>query len=150
MKAYNNNRKVKHEYEIIKKFTAGVSLIGAEVKSIRNSRISLKEAYIKIKDSQAFLVQAHITKPDYLDGFTKFDETRARRLLLTKNELSELQKAVTQDGLTVMPLSIYQPDGGKKIKMDIAICKGKKLYDKRETLKRKTQEMDAKREMKDY
>ena len=149
-KIYGNNKKVRHDYHILETFTAGISLIGPEVKSIRNGTISLKESYVKIKDNQAFLMQAHVNKPDYLDGFTNFDETRPRQLLLTKKELKDLQKTVKDTGITVMALQIFQPDEGKNIKLQIAVCKGKKDYDKRESLKQKDADMATKRAMKEY
>lgn len=147
MKQFASNKKVKFDYEIVKNYVAGMSLIGPEVKAIREGRISLKESFIKIVNNEAYLVQAHISRPTYLDSFTKFNETRQRKLLLTKAELRELQQAVTQKGLTVMALSCFQPDNAKNIKLSIAICKGKRDYDKRETLKRKQQELDSKRAM---
>lgn len=150
MKAYANNKAVRHNYHIRETYTAGISLEGGEVKSVRNGQISLKESYIRVKDNQAFLVQAHIAKPGYLDGFTKFNETRDRRLLLTKKELKQLQKAVQEPGKTVMALQIFQPDDAKKIKIQIAVCEGKQLFDKRNDLKTKAQEMDTKRALKDY
>lgn len=150
MTLFGNNKQVRHNYEVLETFVAGIVLQGAEVKSIRAGKISLKESFIRVKNGEAWLVQAHVGRPDYLDAFTKFNETSDRKLLLTKKEILFLQQEVTQQGLTVMPLKIYQPDDARKIKLEIALCKGKQLHDKRETLKRKQQEMDTKREMKDY
>jgi SsrA-binding protein len=147
MKPFAQNKKVRHEYTIMDTFVAGMSITGSEVKAIRDGRISLKESYVKVKNNQAFLVQAHISRPDYLNAFMKFEEVRERRLLLNKAELRTLQKAVDKDGLTVMALKAFQPQGAKTIKLEIALCKGKRDYDKRETLKRKQQDMDAKRSM---
>lgn len=142
MKIFANNKAVKFNFTVLETFVAGVMLIGAEVKSIRANRISLKESFIRVKDGEAWLVQAHIAKPEYLDAFTKYDETRDRKLLLTKRELTFLQQEVSQAGLTVMPTLMYQPDDSGKVKLEIVLCKGKQLHDKRHSLK----EADIKRE----
>lgn len=142
MKIFGNNKQVKFNFTILETFVAGIVLNGGEVKSIRANRISLKESFIRVKNGEAWLVQAHVSRPEYLDAFTKFDETQDRKLLLTKKEIKFLQEEVSQAGLTVMPTMIYQPEDSGKIKLEIVLCKGKQLHDKRESLK----EADIKRE----
>ena len=148
-KIYSKNKKAYHDYEVLETLEAGISLLGAEVKSIRKSNVQLKGSYILIKDSKISLISSHISRPDHI-GNRKFDEYRERNLLIHKNQLEKLYKRVTEKGISLVPLKIYQPEDSKKIKVQIGLVKGKKDYDKRETLKRTQQEMDAKRDLKDY
>jgi SsrA-binding protein len=148
MKIFVKNRKASHEYEIIEKFDAGLVLKGCEVKSIISGKCSLAEGYITIKNNEAYLLQVNITRYERIDGFMKsIEETRERKLLLTKDEIRKMEKFIREKGLTIIPLTLYYSDT-KKIKLELAICRGKKMYDKRETLKKKQQELDMKRETK--
>lgn len=148
-KSYAKNKKANFDYEIIEKFEAGISLLGIEVKSIQLSKVSIKESYIQIKDNQVFWKQGHISLLNTKDAFSKVEEVRDRNLLLNKREIKKIREAIAQDGLTCVPLEIYKENYGK-IKMEIAIVKGKKLYDKRESLKEKDIKRDTQRELKNY
>ncbi|MCK5095366.1 MAG: SsrA-binding protein SmpB, partial [Spirochaetes bacterium] len=119
---------------------AGISLVGSEVKSIREGRISLKESYAEIKSGEIFLVSCHISPYEAANIFNH-DPRRERKLLLHRREIKRLSGKVKEKGLTLIPLSLYFLRG--KVKVEIGLCKGKKLHDKRKTL----QEKDAKREM---
>lgn len=140
---YATNKKAKFNYEILDTFEAGISLVGGEVKSIRAGRISLRESYVKIKDGELWLTQAHIPVPDYVPQYARFDEKRDRKLLMHKKEILRLQSKVAEKGLTLVVISVYQPENSKKIKVKIALARGKKTYDKKQTIK----ERDIKREM---
>lgn len=134
------NRKARHEYEILETFEAGVALLGTEIKAIRESGASLQESYVAIKKSEAWLKLAYIA-PYKFGNIHNHEERRDRKLLLHKDEIQKLRKGVEQKGLTIVPLAMYFKKGLVKVK--IALCRGKKAEDKRATLK----ERDVKREM---
>jgi len=139
-KTIATNRKAIHDYFIEEKFEAGLVLAGTEIKSIRKGSVQFKDAYIDIKENEAFIIGMHIAPYEFGNRFNH-DETRDRKLLLHKIEIKKLNKNVQQKGYTVVPLSLYLKDG--KAKMEIALAKGKANYDKRQSLKEK----DAKREI---
>ncbi len=134
-----SNRKATFEYFLMEHFEAGLALQGSEIKSLRAGQASLAEAYVDIIDLQAWLVNAHIAPYDAASHYNH-DPKRARRLLLHKREIRELWDAVRLKGVTVIPVRIYLKDG--RAKLDLAIAKGKKLYDKRASIA----ERDAQRE----
>jgi len=140
---YATNKKARYNYELIDTFEAGLKLEGAEVKSIRAGKLSLKESYVKIKDNEIFLTQSHIPVPDYAVQWAKFDEKRDRKLLMHKKEIIKLQAKIQEKGLTLVAVSVYQKEGEKKIKIQIALARGKKTFDKKQTIK----ERDIKRDM---
>jgi SsrA-binding protein len=142
------NRKATFNYEILEKFDAGVELLGFEVKALRQKHGTLDGAYAIVRGGETFLVNAFI--PPYQPKNTPkdYDPRRARRLLLTKKEIAELARAEGRKGLTIVPLSVYHK--GRKIKVEIAIARGKKKYDKRETLKRREAEREMRREIKEH
>ncbi len=147
-KTVARNKKAFHDYEILEKYEAGISLKGSEVKALRASRVNLKDSFVKIIKGEAFLMNTHISYTDTTNPHFKPDETRARKLLLHKKEIDKLALKTTKEGLTIVPLSIYF--NRKNIaKVQIALAKGKKLHDKRETLKRKEADKEAKRAMRD-
>ena len=148
-KNYSKNKKAYHDYEIIEKLEAGISLTGSEVKSVRASNVQLKGSYVIIKDGEIKLVSAHISRPDHI-GNKPFDETRDRTLLIKKSEIKKLHDKVKLKGFTLVALNVYQREGTRKIKVEIALVKGKADHDKRAVLKEKQLTMDAKRDMKDY
>lgn len=129
------NKKAYHDFAISEEYEAGISLLGAEVKSIRQGKVSLKESYIRIKDGEAVIDNMHIAEFKEAAG-QRIDATRGRRLLLHKREISKIAGKVSQKGLTVVPLKIYLKHG--KIKIQIGLAKGKTLYDKRRTIAEKT------------
>ncbi|MEI6843549.1 MAG: SsrA-binding protein SmpB [bacterium] len=140
------NRTAGFNYEIIDKYTAGIELFGFEVKSLKQSHGSLEGAYVTVRGNEAYLVNMFI--PPYQENNTPqgYDPRRNRRLLLNKNEIMALESAEKTKGLTIVPLSVYNK--GSKIKLDIAVAKGKKKFDKRETLKKRQTERDIEREIK--
>jgi len=140
------NKKVYLNYEIQETFSAGVKLFGFEVKSLRKKQGSLEGAYIIARGNEAFLIGATI--PPYQPSNTpeNYDPTRNRKLLLTKKEIERLLSFEKQKGLTIVPISVYNK--GVKIKIEIGVAKGKKKYDKRESIKKKDTERDLKRTLK--
>jgi SsrA-binding protein len=140
IKLIAQNKKAFRDYFIEETLQTGIALAGTEVKSLRLGKCSLKESYVKIKNGEAFLINAHISPYEQGNIFNK-DPLRERKLLLHKKQIAKLQIASVIDGYTLVPLKIYF--SGSLVKVDIAIAKGKKLYDKREALAKK----DAAREM---
>ena len=134
------NRKANFNYELLEKFEAGLVLNGGEVKSVRGGHLKLEESFIKIKDGEAWLFNAHVHP--YSFAVEEVDPTRPRKLLLHKNQLLKLNQLTEQKGLTIVPVSCYIK--GNNIKLEIAIGKGKKKYEKRESIKKK----DWRRELK--
>ena len=134
------NRKAFHDYFIEEKLEAGIELAGTEVKSIRQGNVNLKDSFCGVKDGELFLYGMHISPYEKGNIFNK-DPRRTRRLLVHKREIWRLQAKAQQDGYAIVPLSLYF--SGSRVKVEIALAKGKKLYDKRESAARR----DAKREM---
>ena len=134
------NRKAFHDYFIEDKLEAGIELAGTEVKSIRQGSVNLKDSFCAVKDGQLYLYGMHISPYEKGNIFNK-DPRRARRLLVHKREIWKLQARAQQDGYAIIPLSLYF--SGPRVKVEIALAKGKKLYDKREAAAQR----DAKREM---
>lgn len=141
------NKKFHLNYEILEEFDAGISLLGFEVKSVREKHGSLEGAHIIIRGGEAFLVGAHI--PPYQASNTPkgYDSYHARKLLLTKKELHSLSNLEKQKGLTIAPISLYTK--GRNVKVSFAIVRGKKKYDKREAIKKKDTARDVARELKE-
>ena len=140
VKVVANNRKAGFEYFLFERFEAGLALKGSEIKSIRAGQISLAEAYIRVDENQAWLIEAHIAPYLHANRFNH-DPKRPRRLLLHRKEIHEMWDAVRQKGVTIVPMRVYLKNG--RAKLEIAIAKGKKLHDKREAIARR----DAEREM---
>jgi SsrA-binding protein len=135
-----SNKKALHDYFVLQKMEAGVALTGTEVKSLRDGKVNLKDSYVLVKDGQAWLFATHISP--YTHGNREnHDPERSRRLLLHKREIEKLQVQVTEKGLTVVPLRLYFK--GRNVKAEIAVVRGKKLFDKRETEKRREAEHEA-------
>lgn len=139
-KVISTNRKAHFEYFLLEHFEAGIALQGSEIKSIRAGQISLTEAYIKVEEREAWLVNAHIAPYDPASR-NNHDPKRARRLLLHRKQIREMWNAVRQKGVTVIPVQVYLKED--LAKLDIAIAKGKKLYDKRSEIAKR----DVEREM---
>ena len=142
MEIVSTNKKARFNYEIIEKIEAGISLKGTEVKSIRNKNVSIGESYAQIKDDEVFLYNLHIS-PYEQGNRENHDPIRVRKLLLHKREIKKLASKIQQKGLSLVPLSIYLRKG--KIKVELAIGRGKRLVDKRETLKKKAVEREIAR-----
>jgi SsrA-binding protein len=142
-KLISQNKKAYHEYFIEETFQAGISLSGTEVKSMREGKCNLKESYIKIEGGSAFIEGMHISPYSHGNIFN-LDPVRRRRLLLNRKEINKLRAGITQNGYTIVPLKAYF--SRCYVKIDIALAKGKKLYDKREAIAKKTQDRNIKRE----
>lgn len=141
-----NNRQAFHEYHILEKYEAGAVLQGTEVKSIMAGRIQLKDSYVAVKDGEVWLFNVHISP--YSHGNKQNHEPlRVRKLLLHRKEIEKLERETTQKGMTLVITSIYWKNG--RIKFEIGVAKGKKLYDKRETEMRKTIEKETRQELKE-
>ena len=136
------NRQARHEYNILETFEAGVSLTGSEVKSLRDGRANLKDGFARINKGEIFLFNVHISPYRY-DREGSYEPTRNRKLLMHREEIHRLTGRVSEKGLTLIPLRMYFKRG--KAKVEIALAKGKKLYDKRETLKRREAEREIRR-----
>ena len=144
VKVVATNRKAGFEYFLLERFEAGLSLRGSEIKSIRAGQISIVESYVDIENGRnAFLVEAHIAPYVQANRFNH-DPKRKRRLLLHKKQIRELWDAVRLKGMTIVPTRVYLKDGRAKI--EIALARGKKLYDKRETIAKRDAEREAKRD----
>lgn len=140
-----NNRQAYHEYIITDKFEAGAVLLGTEVKSIMSGRIQLKDSYVTVRDGEVWLMNAHIS-PYSHGNKQNHDPMRTRKLLLHRREIEKLEKETTQKGMTLVVTSIYWKNG--RIKIEIGVAKGKKLYDKRETEIKKTVDKETRQELK--
>lgn len=140
------NKKIHFNYEILEKYEAGIELLGFEVKSLKSGQGSLEGAYIKIRGGEAFVTGMNIPPYQVNNTPKEYDPTRSRKLLLTKKEIEELGKVEQKAGLTIVPLSVYNK--GRKIKLELAVAKGKKNFDKRETIKKRDTEREIRRELK--
>ncbi len=140
-----NNRKAKYDYEIFDTIEAGIVLTGTEIKSIRNGKANLKDSYATIKKGEAVLINMHIS-PYEQGNIFNHSETRTRKLLLHKKEILKLNDKIHMEGFTLVPIKLYFKNNIAKILLGIA--KGKKTYDKRETIKKRDIERDIKSKMK--
>ncbi|MBS7528557.1 MAG: SsrA-binding protein [Clostridiales bacterium] len=143
-----NNKKARHDYFIEDTYEAGLELFGTEVKSIRNGKASIKEAYAEIKDGEMYVKGMNITPYDHGNRFNQ-DPIRPRKLLLHKREINKLDALRAQDGFTIVPLKLYINNRGL-IKLEIAVAKGKKNYDKRQTMAKKDANRKIQQAIKDY
>ena len=150
MATYATNRKARHDYEFLDTYEAGIVLEGAEVKSVRDGRISLKESYVKLKDGELFLTQAHIAIPEYVPQYARFDETQDRKLLMHRKQINKLSSQLKEKGLTLVIVSVYQREDTRKIKVQIALARGKKTYDKKNAIKERDIKREMERTMKNY
>ena len=144
IKVVSENKKAYHDYFILEKYEAGLALLGTEIKSIRQGKGQLKDSYISFSKNEAYVKGMHIAH--YKEG-NRFnhDEARDRKLLLHKSEIIKLQNKVKLSGLTIIPLRLYLSCG--RAKLEIALCRGKDLYDKRQDAKIKSMEREAQRSM---
>ena len=146
IKIIASNRKAGFEYTLLERFEAGISLQGTEIKSIRAGQISIQEAYVDVENGkEAWLLEAHIAPYEQAGKFFNHEPRRKRRLLLHKKEIRELWNNVRIKGMTIVPLKVYFKDGRAKI--EIAIAKGKKAYDKRATIAKRDEARDKERAM---
>lgn len=144
-KTIAENRKVRHEYFIIDSFEAGIELVGTEVKSIRRGGVNLKDSWCTVQDGELFVNGMHISPYDHGNIFNK-DPMRVRKLLMHKKQIMQLLGKVKQDGLTLIPVSIYFK--GSLVKVHVGLCKGKKLHDKRDDMAARAAKRDIERAVK--
>lgn len=144
-KTIADNRKARHDYFVIESFEAGIELVGTEVKSIRQGGVNLKDSWCSIDNGEIFIKGMHISPYEKGNIFNK-DPLRVRKLLLHKREILRLFGTTKQDGLTLIPLSIYFK--GSKVKLQLGLCKGKKLHDKRESIANRDAKRDIDRALK--
>jgi SsrA-binding protein len=140
------NKHVSHDYEILEKFEAGMALQGSEVKSIRDGRISLKESYAEVKNGEVFLVKCHVSPYEAANIFNH-DPLRDRKLLLHHREIKRLAGKIQERGLTLVPTRVLISDRGK-IKLELALVRGKREYEKREAIKKRDTDREIRAEIK--
>ena len=141
-----NNRQAFHEFHILDKYEAGAVLVGTEVKSIMAGRIQLKDSYVTIRDGEVWLLNAHISHYSH-GNIQNHDPMRSRKLLLHRKEIEKLEKETVQKGMTLVVTRIYW--NNRRIKFEIGVAKGKKLYDKRATEMQKTIDKETRQELKE-
>ena len=144
-KVVSTNRKAFHDYLIFDKFVAGIVLTGTEIKSIRKGMLNLKDSFAKIEDGEVFLYNMHISPYEQGNRYNH-EPDRVRKLLLNKQEIMKMLGKIKKDGYAIIPLELFLSHGFAKI--EIGLAKGKKLYDKRESIAKKTQERDIARQLK--
>ena len=140
------NKKAFHDYFIEEKYEVGIELIGTEVKSIKAGKVSIKESFVRIIKNEVFVMNMHVT-PYEFGNINNESETRVRKLLLKRKEIEKIAQKIKEQGYTIIPLSIYTKQ--RLVKMEIGLAKGKKLYDKREDLKRRDQDREIRKIQKD-
>ena len=141
------NRAARHEYFVLETYECGIELFGTEIKSIRNGSVNLKESWADIQNGEVFVYGMHISPYEKGNIFNR-DPFRVRKLLLHKKEINKLLGKIKQDGLTLVPLSLYYK--GPRVKLELGLCKGKKLYDKREDAAKRDAKRNIDRAMKDF
>ncbi len=146
VKIVSVNRKAYHDYDILETYEAGIVLKGSEVKSIREGRVNLRDSYGRIKDGEVFLINMHISPYTAASTHEVLDPKRQRKLLLHKREIRRLIGKVQEKGLTLIPLKLYFKRG--KVKVELALARGRKKYDKREKAKQKTIEREIQEQLK--
>ncbi len=146
IKEIAKNRKAFHEYFVLERFEAGVELFGTEVKSIRAGQVNLKDSFCTIKDGELFARGLHISPYEHGNIFNK-DPMRPKKLLMHKREILKLQARVMQDGVALIPLSLYFKDS--RVKLELGLCKGKKLHDKRDSAAQRESKRDIERALKE-
>ena len=142
------NRQAFYQYHVLEKVEAGIALIGSEVKSIRDGNVSFSDSYVRLDGGEVFLVNCHIAEYKNAKVFGH-EPLRRRKLLLRRREISKLEKKVEQKGLTLIPLRIYFNNRGFA-KVDVGVCRGKKLHDKRQASRERESKRELRREMKRY
>jgi SsrA-binding protein len=148
IKILADNRQARFQYEFLEVFEAGLVLTGTEVKSIRAGKINLRDSYGLLRNGEAWLLNAHISAHATTSTFFNHEPTRTRKLLMHKKEIRELIGSVDQQGLTLVPVKMYLKEG--RVKISIALARGKKLHDKRDDLRKKDDQRDMARAMKQH
>ena len=137
------NRKARHDYDILDRYEAGIVLAGSEVKSIRAGKVQLRDSYARVQDGEVWLHGVHVAPYAFSSGFGAVDPDRPRKLLLNRREIDELQQHTEQDSLTLVPLSIYFKEG--RAKVDLAVARGRRKYDKRHAITARDAQREAAR-----
>ncbi len=148
VKIISDNRQARYLYEIIETYEAGVQLVGTEVKSIRAGKVNLRDGYALIRNGEAWLTNVHISPYDTTGKYFNHEAKRDRKLLLHKKEINKLIGALQEKGLTLVPLKMYLR--GEWVKVSLGLGKGKKLHDKRETIKRREDQREMQRALKRF
>ena len=146
VKIVAQNRRARHDYFVLETWEAGIELKGTEVKSLRLGKCNLKDAYAAVKDGEMFAMGMHIS-PYEKGSYFNADPLRPKRLLMHKSEIRKAHQSVMQQGLTLIPLSVYLKDG--RMKLELALCKGKKLYDKRDDMVKRDAKRDIERSLRE-
>lgn len=147
-KVVSDNRQARFQYEILETYEAGIELLGTEVKSIREGRVNLRDGFALVRDGEVWLQNVHISPSKSASQFFNHDPRRTRKLLLHRDEIRKLIGKTEQKGLTLVPLKLYLKRGW--VKVSLGLARGKKLHDKRETLKRKQINREVERALKNY
>jgi SsrA-binding protein len=142
-KVVAQNRKARHDYEVLESFEAGLQLKGSEVKSLRAGQVQLRDSYARVDDGEAWLIGVHIAPYSHASGFGAVDPDRSRKLLLHRREIDELESRTEQEPLTLVPMAIYFKDG--RAKVEIALARGRRRYDKRQVIAQRDADREAER-----
>lgn len=142
-KLVTQNRKARHDYEVLETYEAGLQLKGSEVKSLRAGHVQLRDSYARVDDGEAWLVGVHIAPYTFASGFGAVDPDRTRKLLLHKREIAELGSRTATEPLTIVPLAIYFKDG--RAKVELALARGRRRYDKRHAIAQRDADREAER-----
>ena len=137
------NRRARHDYDILDTYEAGLVLVGSEVKSLREGKAQLRDSYARVQDGEVWLYGVHVPPYVFATGFGQVDPDRRRKLLLHRRQIEELSKRTSQDSLTLVPLSMYFKEG--RAKVDLALAKGRRNYDKRHAIAARDADMEARR-----
>lgn len=137
------NRRARHDYDIVEVFEAGIVLVGAEVKSLREGNVQIREAYARVSDGEVWLHSMHVPPYTFANGFGAADPDRPRKLLLHRRQIADLGQRTSQEHLTLVPLSVYFTDG--RAKVDLALARGRRRYDKRHALAARDADREARR-----
>ena len=144
-KVVASNRRARHDYDVLDTFECGIALTGSEVKSIRDGKIQLKDSYARVQDGEVWLHGVHVAPYAFAHGDSAHDPERVRKLLLHRHEIDELVGRTQQDSLTMVPLSVYFKDG--RAKVELALAKGRRRYDKRQAIAARDAAREAERDM---
>jgi SsrA-binding protein len=144
-KVVASNRRARHDYDILETFECGIVLTGSEVKSLRDAKIQLKDSYARVQDGELWLHGVHVSPYAFASGDNAHDPDRARKLLLHRSEIDELAARTQQESLTLVPLSVYFKDG--RAKVELALAKGRRRYDKRQAIATRDAAREAERAM---
>jgi SsrA-binding protein len=142
-RAVAQNKRARYDYDILDTYEAGIVLVGSEVKSVRDGKVQLRDAYARVQDGEIWLHGVHVAPYAYANGFGAVDSDRSRKLLLHRRQIHELSVRTTQEALTLVPLSIYFKEG--RAKVDLALARGRRRYDKRHAIAARDADLEARR-----